>query len=209
MTDTMPATGPAPRRTQKQRRDATIARLLDATIVTITEIGYARTSVKEICARAGLSHGGLFRHYNTRLDLVVAAAEEVSRRQLDGFVERFAARPASDEPLRDALALLRDAARQPMNAVWFELLVAGRTDAELRVRLEPLARSYYAQIYDLAASLPFAAGTSPEALDRGVRLALHFFDGEAIRSAVAPEPGLEDELLRSLGDLLSDPPTSD
>jgi AcrR family transcriptional regulator len=207
MTEIVPATEPVPRRTQKQRRDATIARLLDATIATITEIGYAHTSVKEICTRAGLSHGGLFRHYNTRLDLVVAAAEEVSRRQLDGFAERFASRPPGDEPLRDALALLRDAARQPMNAVWFELMVAARTDAELRARLEPLARSYYGQIYALASSLPFAVDTPPEDLDRGVRLALHFFDGEAIRSAVAPEPGLEDELLRALGDLLSDPPT--
>jgi AcrR family transcriptional regulator len=197
---------PAPRRTQKQRRDATIARLLDATIVTITEIGYARTSVKEICSRAGISHGGLFRHYNTRLDLVVAAAEEVSRRQLHGFADRFAARTGGDESLRDALALLRDAARQPMNAVWFELLVAARTDADLRVRLEPLARAYYDQIYTLAASLPFAADTSPEDLDRGVRLALHFFDGEAIRTAVAPEPGIEDDLLLGLGDLLANPP---
>jgi hypothetical protein len=132
----------------------------------------------------------------------------VSRRQLDGFAERFAARPPGEEPLRDALALLRDAARQPMNAVWFELLVAARTDADLRARLEPLARSYYDRIYELAASLPFAAGTPPEALDLGVRLALHFFDGEAIRSAVAPEPGREDDLLRALGDLLTGPPTA-
>ena len=72
------ATAPA-RRTQLQRREQTIGRIVDATIDALCELGYARTSVTEIGARAGVSQGGIFRHFDTRLDIVVAAAAEVPR----------------------------------------------------------------------------------------------------------------------------------
>lgn len=201
-TTTAPSAPPG-RRTQQERREATVARLLDATIATVTEIGYAKASVKEICDRAGVSHGGLFRHFPTRLDLMVAAFEEVARRQLDGFVERFDQRPGDGDPQAEALRLLRDAARAPINAVWFELLTAGRTDDALRTHLEPVTRRYYDQIEQLAAQLPFAEDYDPRRFAAGVRLALHLFDGEATRRAVAPEPEAEDAVLALVTDLLA------
>jgi AcrR family transcriptional regulator len=61
-------------RTQQQRREETIARLLDASIETIIEIGYARASAAVICKRAGMSVGALFRHYPTIGDFMAATA---------------------------------------------------------------------------------------------------------------------------------------
>ncbi|PQM47106.1 putative HTH-type transcriptional regulator [Mycobacterium talmoniae] len=81
-------------RTQQQRREATVARLLDASIATIAEIGYARASAKVITARAGVSDGALFRHFDTMGDFMAATAHEVSRRQLDLFTKRVAEIPA-------------------------------------------------------------------------------------------------------------------
>ncbi len=57
-------------RTQQQRREDTIARLLDASIETIVEMGYARASAAVIAKRAGLSVGALFRHYPTMGDFM-------------------------------------------------------------------------------------------------------------------------------------------
>ncbi|CQA06796.1 Putative HTH-type transcriptional regulator [Mycobacteroides abscessus] len=41
--------------TQAERRESTIARLLDSGIDTIAELGYSRASVQRIAKRAGLS----------------------------------------------------------------------------------------------------------------------------------------------------------
>ena len=68
----------APRRTQAERREGTIGALLDATEDVLHERGYAATTVAAVCERAGVSQGGLFRHFATRRALLVAAAERVA-----------------------------------------------------------------------------------------------------------------------------------
>ncbi|MHC1406965.1 TetR/AcrR family transcriptional regulator, partial [Mycobacterium avium] len=77
-------------RTQQQRREETVARLLDASIATIIEVGYARASAAVITKRAGVSVGALFRHFDTMGDFMAATASEVLRRQLESFTKRVA-----------------------------------------------------------------------------------------------------------------------
>src|SRR5215813_6778413 len=79
------ATSSPARRTQRQRREATIAKLLDATIDALIDVGYTRASIREICLRAGVSDGGLFRHFQSRLDLIVAAADHIAERELENI----------------------------------------------------------------------------------------------------------------------------
>jgi AcrR family transcriptional regulator len=142
------------RRTQRERREATIAKLLQATIDTIVEVGYARTSIKEVCDRAGVSHGGLFRHFATREELVVAAAAEVADRLLANARRQLAGRPVETaDDIEAAVRYLREAGRTPENAVFVELLVASRTDAGLAAKLRPFEVAYYLQIYRVAAEV--------------------------------------------------------
>ena len=83
-------------RTQQQRREETIARLLDASIDTIIEVGYARTSAALIAKRAQVSDGAIFRHFATMGDLMAATPDEVVRRQLEMGDTRVArSRPTS------------------------------------------------------------------------------------------------------------------
>lgn len=142
------------RRTQQERREATVAKLLQATIDTIVELGYARASIKEICDRASVSHGGLFRHFATREDLVVAAASEVAERLLTSSTDHFTGlRIESRDDVESALRFLRAQGRTPENAVFTELLIAARTDAGLAAKLRPFEIAYYLQIYRLAADV--------------------------------------------------------
>lgn len=181
------------RRTQRERREATSARLVDAAIEAIAEVGYARASLGEICARSGVSRGGLFRRFDSRLDLMVAAAAEVGRRHIVRVREQFA---ALEEPsVREAFQLMRARHRATENVVWFELMVAARTDADLRARLSETGRRFFADILQVARLVPGTEILSDGELEMLVNTVEHTFDGEAIRREIAPDPVLEDQRL--------------
>ncbi|WP_067689075.1 TetR/AcrR family transcriptional regulator [Nocardia jejuensis] len=179
------------RRTQAERTASTKAALVDATIETITEIGYYRASLAEICTRAGVSKGGLFRHFDSRLALVVEVAEEVGRRHLAGFLA------LGDAPVEEMLALTRNQSRAQINAVWFELLIAARTDAELREQLTPVAARLYAAVDELAVVPSVGAGVDPAVLRLMGTSLVHMFDGEAVLREVLPRPEREDARLKA------------
>jgi AcrR family transcriptional regulator len=187
---------PRQRRTQQQRREGTIAKLIDATIDALAEVGFIRATVKEICARAGVSDGGLFRHFDTRLDLIVAAAERIANDSVADFHRQLAAIPPSDDhPLVTTIRLLRDETRRPRTRVWHELLAAARTDEELRHCLEPATRRYVEQVRDEVAHTPGVVELPPSDTGLWLALLLHLFDGEAIFSEIAPDPESEERLL--------------
>ena len=108
-------------RTQQQRREDTIARLLDASIDTIIEVGYARASAKVITQRAQVSDGALFRHFPTMGDLMAATAHEAgggnSRWPRRGSPR---SRPTSRRSRR-RLTIIRDVTGNPTNTVIHEL----------------------------------------------------------------------------------------
>ncbi|CAM3959951.1 TetR/AcrR family transcriptional regulator [Smaragdicoccus niigatensis] len=184
------------RRTQAERRTKSIGQLIDATIDAIADVGYHRTSLNEICSRAGISRGGLFRHFDSRLDLVVAAAEEVGRRHAARFSALREAGAIVDAA--DAVRFARDEIRDRINTVWFELLVAARTEPELRERLAPVAEALLSELEVLGLQIADQYRVDP-ALARLVGTSLiHMFDGEAIFRATYPRPDLEQDRMDTL-----------
>jgi AcrR family transcriptional regulator len=162
---------------------------VDATIEAVADVGYARTSVQEICGRADLSHGGMFRHFDTRLDLIVAAAAEVSARQTRGFTDRFDQLSPAETSLAELLRRIRDLSRDPVNAVWRELLVAARTDQRLRDRLRPIVEAYRDDIYAAAMLVPGIAAFDEDIREVLLFSVLYLFDGESlVRSLAEDEP---------------------
>ncbi|CAJ1494565.1 TetR/AcrR family transcriptional regulator [[Mycobacterium] kokjensenii] len=178
-------------RTQQQRRETTVARLLDASIATIAEIGYARASAKVIAARAGVSDGALFRHFGTMGDFMAATAQEVLRRQLERFEKQVAEIPVDAPALEAALTVLRDLTANDTNAVLYELLIAARTDDRLRAVLAEVLAEYSAKIADAARALPTAEAFPEEHYPTLVALLTNTFDGAAIVRAVLPQPEIE------------------
>jgi AcrR family transcriptional regulator len=178
-------------RTQQERRAATVAALLDASIATIAEIGYARASAKVIANRANVSDGALFRHFETMGDFMAATAQEVLRRQLERFGKQVAEIPAEVPALEAVLTVLRDLTANSTNAVVYELLIAARTDDKLRASLSDVMAEYSAKICEAARVLPGAEAFPPELFPNLVALLTNTFDGAAIVRAVLPQPEIE------------------
>ena len=191
-------------RTQQQRRDETVARLLDASIASIVEVGYARASAAVITKRAEVSVGALFRHFDTMGDFMAATAQEVMRRQLDEFTKRVTEIPA-DRPALDAvLTIMRDITRNSTNAVMYELMIAARTDEKLRATLQRVLIEYAAKIYDVARALPGAESLPEKNLKALAATITNTFDGAAIVAAVLPQPEIDAEQIPLLASLLGD-----
>lgn len=190
-------------RTQQQRREETVARLLQASIDTIIEVGYARASAAVITKRAGVSVGALFRHFETMGDFMAATAYEVLRRQLETFTKQVAEIPADRPALPAALTILRDITAGSTNAVLYELMVAARTDEKLKETLQNVLGQYSAKIHDAARALPGAESFPEETFSVIVALMTNVFDGAAIVRGVLPQPELEEQRIPMLTALLT------
>jgi AcrR family transcriptional regulator len=121
-----------PRRTQLERREATQASLLDATMQCLYDDGYGATSTNLICERAGVSRGALTHHFPTKAALVVAAVT----RLMDGMVEALdrdlAAAIAGPDALEAFMAGISRTREGPLFETALEVLVASRREPELR-----------------------------------------------------------------------------
>lgn len=190
-------------RTQQQRREETVARLLEASIDTIAEIGYARASAAVIAKRAGVSVGALFRHFDTMGDFMAATAQEVGRRQLDSFTKQVAEMPSDAPALESALRILRDLTCNSTNAVLYELMIAARTDEKLKATLQVVLDQYSSKIYDAARALPGADSVPEDIFPALVAVLTNSFDGAALVQAVLPRPDIEAQRITLAMSLLS------
>jgi AcrR family transcriptional regulator len=181
-------------RTQQQRREDTIGRLLDASIATIIEVGYAHASAKVIAKRARVSDGALFRHFPTMGDLVAATAQEAGRRQLEVAAKRIADIPSDKPAIEEVLAIIRDLTGNSTNTVMYELMIAARTDEKLRDTLQKVMAAYVAKIYEAARAVPTAdeiEAFGEENFAALVAVLINTFDGAAMFSHVLSHPDIE------------------
>ncbi|BDB43578.1 MULTISPECIES: TetR/AcrR family transcriptional regulator [Mycobacterium] len=189
-------------RTQQQRREETVGRLLQACIDTIVEVGYARASAAVITKRAGVSVGALFRHFDTMGDFMAATASEVLRRQIETFTKQVAEIPADRPALQSALTILRDITAGPANAVLYELLIAARTDEKLKVTLQHELWQYRSKMYDAAREMPGADSFPDDTFPVVVALLTNVFDGAAVVEGVLPQPEIAERRIPVLAGLL-------
>jgi AcrR family transcriptional regulator len=173
------------RRTQAERREGTIRKLLDAATDTLIEVGYAGATVQAICARAGVSQGGLFRHFPTREALIAAVGADVGRAILADFRAEFDAQRKREDPLPLAIRLLRAQCGSRPNQAWYELAMAARTNETLRRALAPVAVQYYADIEALAREVaPELALRFGADFPLMVQTVIAIFDGEQLHGFV-------------------------
>jgi AcrR family transcriptional regulator len=190
-------------RTQQQRREETVGRLIEAGIASIIEVGYAKASAAVIAKRAGVSVGALFRHFDTMGDFMAATASEVLRRQLESFTKGVAEIPAERPALQAVLEILRDITGGPINAVIYELTVAARTDEKLRDTLQHELAQYAAKIDEAARALPGADGFPRETVPVLTALMRNVFDGAAVIEGVLPQPEIAAQRIPVLMALLT------
>lgn len=174
------------------------AQLIEATVSSLIDVGYARTTTVEVCRRAGVTRGALLHHFDSLADLFVAT--------LAHLYDQLLAAGTTDEaaPVRGAemvQGLWRHFSRPEYKAV-IELWLAARNEPELDAVLRPMIL----RIRDLATpqrntALLQRLGRSEDAISL-YRLALEAMIGMALGRAVTPggaAMGHEDRVVALLG----------
>lgn len=170
----------ATRRTQSERSAETRARLLDAAIESLIEVGYAGTTVRAVTDRAGVSQGAQSHHFPHRVDLVASAFERLAERRISRYSER--ARELSgdrDARLRALLDLLWEDFSSTLFTVAAKLWVAAADDPELRERLIPVEKRIYAATAAVAREVAGELGSEP-GFDRKLAVAMNTVAGLAL-----------------------------
>lgn len=116
-------------------RGATRARLLEAAVDSLIELGVARTSTLEVQRRTGLSRGALLHHFPSYADLLAATVSELVSRNEQGARRMRNRFSAHADPLDRAVRTLAAIVNQPSYLAELELWAVARTDTALRVML--------------------------------------------------------------------------
>jgi AcrR family transcriptional regulator len=190
---------PTSRRTQAERRAETRGRLLDATLECLADLGYGATTTTEVVRRAGLSRGAQVHHFPTKAELVVAAVEHLFRRRHEEFRAAFAER---ERTLDAALDLLWEMFQGPTFDAWLELVVAGRTDPELRAEVDRVTAAFDEETAEIFAEL-FPEAVPDELKPLALGFAMHVLNGAAVSRMSGPHSTADAsiEILKSLAHL--------
>jgi AcrR family transcriptional regulator len=144
---------PRARRTQEERTATMRARLVDATVATLFDRGYARTTTTEIARRARVSRGAQLHHFRTKAELVTTAVEHLFQRRTGEFRAAMDAIPAGADRLGAAINLLWSMISSPTFYAWLEVIVAARTDGRLRRTVAALGARFARSVEDTFAAL--------------------------------------------------------
>lgn len=128
------------RRSQEARRDATRARILDATLHCLATYGYAGTGVAQVVAQARVSRGAWAHHFPSMTVLIQEAAQHLMARVYErlGAVLQELARTEGDAH-NMILAVWREFFASEVNEVYLELLIASRREPGLAEKLTQLS----------------------------------------------------------------------
>lgn len=174
--------------TQAERSAATREALLDATLASLVEDGYAGTTTARVCERAGLSRGAHLHHFQTRGALLAAAVEHLAEQLGEQLAPEIASLPDGPGRTADGLDLLWQAYAGPLFQAALDLWTHARTDPELRASLEPVERMLERQTALLARHL-FPGLVDRDDFDRLVVMAVATVRGLALLDTFQPDAG--------------------
>jgi len=178
----------AHRRTQGERSHATQARILEATLECLAELGYAGTTTIVVAERAVVSRGAQLHHFPTRASLISAAVQHLFAQLTDRYERAFTRVPAGAERIGAAVDLLWEIFQDARLTAVLELYVAARTDEELHRELVPITERHHEKVLRLARGYFPDTALDDDAFAALLDVVLDALQGLAVRRLVTSDP---------------------
>ena len=135
---------------QAEKSAMTRNAILEAAIQCFIELGYANTTTALIAEYAGVSRGAMMHHFPSRASVLKATIEHLHQKRLEEYRQLMSGvddptqlmdRSRIEESVQQAWVYVN----QPSSVAFQEILMASRTDGELREVLEPLEKDFEKQ----------------------------------------------------------------
>jgi AcrR family transcriptional regulator len=194
----------AARQAPADKYDARRNQLAESALRTLGELGYARTSLREIASNSEFSHGVVHYYFDDKLELIIYCVryykarcvtryDEVIARSTtaDGLVEAFAAKLA--ETIRD---------EAPMHRLWYDLRTQSMFEDGLRDAVTMIDKTLEDMVWRVVSRYAQLSGR-PAA--RSPQASYGLLDGlfqQALLGHITDRTGALDELTAQVRDLM-------
>lgn len=179
---------------QEERTRLMRARLLEACVECLVEVGFARTTTTLVSRRAGVSRGAQLHHFPTKNDLVVAAVEHVALVRGQEIAAAAGDLPHGPERTRALLQMLADHYVSGIFTAALELWVAARTDLELLAAVGPLERQMGRTVHRITVQA-LGADESQAGVRELVQASLDLVRGLALADTISDDTVRRDGIL--------------
>ncbi|GLZ47052.1 TetR family transcriptional regulator [Actinomycetospora sp. NBRC 106375] len=159
------STAPADRsaRRRADRIDERRRALADAALLTLSELGYARTSLREIAQNSAFSHGVLHYYFRDKVDLITYCVRQYKTHCVERY-DGIVATAASPEDLLDGVAeglaatLEQDAL---LHRLWYDLRTQSLFEESFRADVAAIDGSLERMIWRTVEAYARLVGAAP------------------------------------------------
>ena len=166
-------------RIERARVDKFSARrieLAEAALVTLAELGYARTSLREIAQKSEFTHGVLHYYFSDKVDLICCCVRHYKAKCVTRYDQVTSAAQSRDELMAGFLDKLGETVRDEaqMHRLWYDLRSQSLFEEAFRNDVAEIDKSLEDMVWRIASRFAALGGRKP-AISRGALYAL--FDG--------------------------------
>jgi AcrR family transcriptional regulator len=166
-------------RIERARVDKFSARrleLADAALETLAELGYARTSLREIAQKSEFTHGVLHYYFTDKVDLICCCVRHYKAKCVTRYDQITSAAQSRDELMKGFLEKLGETIRNeaPMHRLWYDLRSQSLFEEAFRDDVAEIDKSLEDMVWRVASRFSSIGGRQP-LVSRGALYAL--FDG--------------------------------
>lgn len=139
------------------------AELANAALQTLAELGYARTSLREIAQNSPFSHGVLHYYFSDKVDLITQAVRQYEEVCVTRYDELVATATAADGLEGDFAAAMAAtlSGEAPMHRLWYDLRNQSLFDDSFRADVIDIDARREAMIWRVVSKYAELAGTEP------------------------------------------------
>jgi TetR/AcrR family transcriptional repressor of bet genes len=153
----------APSKRPVDKFDARRDQLAESALKTLGDLGYARTTLREIANNSTFSHGVVHYYFEDKLELVIYSVRYYKARCVTRY-DSVVADSKTDDELLDAFAAklaetIRDEA--PMHRLWYDLRTQSMFEEQLREAVTYIDKTLEEMIWRVVTRYAELAGRPP------------------------------------------------
>jgi TetR/AcrR family transcriptional repressor of bet genes len=200
-----PVRPPLPRATVSQTYDERRDELSTAALDALLELGYARTSLREVASRSGVSHGVLTYYFSDMDELVLLSVSSYKAVCATRFDHVVASSTTPEQLVEGFLVKLGESLRNDalLHRLWYDVRARSMFDTSMRECVERIDGQLTDMVWRVMQRFSTLTGRAPQ-VSRAMayRLVDGLFEAACVRFCAGERAEAEAELIEQTAQLL-------